>query len=235
MKFYDNDGARQEVIAEACKVILKEKAPDIAFSYTTDPEVAFSDVDFVMAHIRVGKYRCANWMKKSHCATVLLVRKLGPGGIAYGMRSIGGVLELVDYMEKYSPNAWMLNYSNPAAIVAEATRRLRPNAKILNICDMPIGIESRMAQIVGLQDRKQMRVRYYGLNHWWSAISAVSERVNESASGGGKTGRGRLEQRSYQHLWQAITLSKTVPSASVAKAILDELLEANKAYWPELR
>jgi alpha-galactosidase/6-phospho-beta-glucosidase family protein len=33
------------------------------------------------------------------------------------------VLELVDYMEKYSPNAWMLNYSNPAAIVAEATRR----------------------------------------------------------------------------------------------------------------
>ncbi|MBC9385892.1 inactive 6-phospho-alpha-glucosidase, partial [Escherichia coli] len=56
-------------------------------------------------------------------------------------------------------------------IVAEATRRLRPNAKILNICDMPIGIESRMAQIVGLQDRKQMRVRYYGLNHWWSAIS----------------------------------------------------------------
>ena len=56
LKFYDNDGARQEVIAEACKVILKEKAPDIAFSYTTDPEVAFSDVDFVMAHIRVGKY-----------------------------------------------------------------------------------------------------------------------------------------------------------------------------------
>ncbi len=43
------------------------------------------------------------------------------------------------------------------------------------------------------------------------------------------------EQRPYQHLWRAITLSKTVTSASVAKAILDELLEANKAYWPELR
>ena len=43
----------------------------------------------------------------------------GPGGIAYGLRSIGGVLEILDYMEKYSPNAWMLNYSNPAAIVAE--------------------------------------------------------------------------------------------------------------------
>lgn len=49
----------------------------------------------------------------------------GPGGIAYGMRSIAGVIELIDYMEKYSPDAWLLNYSNPAAIVAEATRRLR--------------------------------------------------------------------------------------------------------------
>lgn len=50
----------------------------------------------------------------------------GAGGIAYGMRSIGGVIEILDYMEKYSPNAWMLNYSNPAAIVAEACRRAAP-------------------------------------------------------------------------------------------------------------
>ena len=37
---------------------------------------------------------------------------------------------------------------------------------------MQIGIEGRMAQIVGLKDRKQMRVRYYGLNHfgWWTSI-----------------------------------------------------------------
>ncbi len=54
-------------------------------------------------------------------------------------------------------------------------------------------------------------------NHWWSAISRSFRRVNESASGGGKTGRGRLGTGSYQHLWQAITLSKTVPSASSPK------------------
>ena len=39
---------------------------------------------------------------------------------------------------------------------------------------------------------------------------------------------------SYQKLWQAITLSKTVPSAAVAKAILDELIVANEGYWPAL-
>ena len=40
---------------------------------------------------------------------------------------------------------------------------------------------------------------------------------------------------SYQKLWQALMLSKTVPSATVAKEILDELIEANKEYWPVLK
>ena len=173
IKFYDNDAERQEIIAKACDVIIKEKAPNINFVYTTDPETAFTDVDFVMAHIRVGKYAMREKDEKIPLKhRVLGQETCGPGGIAYGMRSIGGVIELVDYMEKYSPNAWMLNYSNPAAIVAEATRRLRPNSKILNICDMPIGIEIRMAEMLGLKSRKDMVIRYFGLNHfgWWTDI-----------------------------------------------------------------
>ena len=173
IKFYDNDAERQEIIAKACDVIIKEKAPDINFVYTTDPETAFTDVDFVMAHIRVGKYAMREKDEKIPLKHGVLGQETcGPGGIAYGMRSIGGVLELVDFMEKYSPNAWMLNYSNPAAIVAEATRRLRPNSKILNICDMPIGIEIRMAEMLGLKSRKDMVIRYFGLNHfgWWTDI-----------------------------------------------------------------
>ena len=173
IKFYDNDAERQEIIAKACDVIIKEKAPDINFIYTTDPETAFTDVDFVMAHIRVGKYAMREKDEKIPLKHGVLGQETcGPGGIAYGMRSIGGVIELVDFMEKYSPNAWMLNYSNPAAIVAEATRRLRPNSKILNICDMPIGIEIRMAEMLGLKSRKDMVIRYFGLNHfgWWTDI-----------------------------------------------------------------
>ncbi len=173
IKFYDNDKERQDVIAKACAVIIKEKAPDIKFVATTDPEEAFTDIDFVMAHIRVGKYAMREKDEKIPLKHGVVGQETcGPGGIAYGMRSIGGVLELVDYMEKYSPNAWMLNYSNPAAIVAEATRRLRPDSKILNICDMPIGIELRMAEMLGLKSRKDMVIRYYGLNHfgWWTDI-----------------------------------------------------------------
>ncbi|MGY3750562.1 6-phospho-alpha-glucosidase [Vagococcus acidifermentans] len=173
IKFYDNDEDRQNKIADACRILLKERAPEIAFSATTKPEEAFTDIDFVMAHIRVGKYAMREKDEKIPLKYGVIGQETcGPGGIAYGMRSIGGVLELVDYMEKYSPDAWMLNYSNPAAIVAEATRKLRPNSKIINICDMPVGIEHRMAEVLGLSSRKDMTVRYYGLNHfgWWTDI-----------------------------------------------------------------
>lgn len=173
IQFYDNFKERQETIAKACEIYLKENAPEVEFGYTTDPETAFTDVDFVMYHIRVGLYAMREKDEKIPLKYGVVGQETcGPGGLAYGMRSIGGVIEILDYMEKYSPNAWMLNYSNPAAIVAEATRRLRPDSKILNICDMPIDLEEKMASMIGLSSRKELDVGYYGLNHfgWWHSI-----------------------------------------------------------------
>ncbi|MFK5279989.1 6-phospho-alpha-glucosidase, partial [Lacticaseibacillus paracasei] len=44
-----------------------------------------------------------------------------------------------------------------------------------------------------------------------------------------------FEQQSYTKLWEAMSLCKIVPDASVAKEILDEMVVANKDYWPELK
>lgn len=40
---------------------------------------------------------------------------------------------------------------------------------------------------------------------------------------------------SYEKVLQSFTLNKTVPSMTVAKAILDDMIEANKGFWPELK
>lgn len=176
LKLYDNDEERQKTLGDALAILLKEQAPEIDFSYTTDPEAAFSDVDFCMAHIRVGKYAMREKDEKVPLRHGVFGQETcGPGGIAYGMRSITGMLEIIDYMEKYSPECWMLNYSNPAAIVAEACRVLRPDSKVLNICDMPVGTLRRMSQIVG-KTPAELEVRYFGLNHfgWWTSVKDKS-------------------------------------------------------------
>ncbi|MBA5735529.1 6-phospho-alpha-glucosidase, partial [Escherichia coli] len=50
----------------------------------------------------------------------------GLGGFSYGLRSIGPLLELVGFIQKYAPEAWILNYTNPETIISEAVRRQFP-------------------------------------------------------------------------------------------------------------
>lgn len=170
---FDNNEERQKVIADASIILGRDINPEVEIIQTTDPVEAFTGIDFCMAHIRVGMYKMREQDEKIPLKYGVVGQETcGPGGMAYGLRSIPGVLELIDYMEKYSPNAWMLNYSNPAAIVAEAVARLKPNSNVINICDMPFGLESIMAEFIGVESRKEFDVNYYGLNHfgWWSSI-----------------------------------------------------------------
>ena len=209
LKLYDNDGDRQAILGEALEILLKEQAPEISFTYTTDPKEAFSDVDFCMAHIRVGKYEMREKDEKVPLRHGVFGQETcGPGGIAYGMRSITGMLEIIDYMEQYSPNCWMLNYSNPAAIVAEACRVLRPNSKVLNICDMPVGTLRRMSQIIG-KTPEELEVRYFGLNHfgWWTSVKDTEgneyiDQIREYVSENGYLTQIEVDTQHTDPSWQ---------------------------------
>ena len=106
------------------------------------------DEKIALKHGRIGQETC------------------GAGGFAYGMRSVPAVCDIIRDIRKYSPEAWILNYSNPAAIVAEATKRVfNDYYRIINICDMPIGIMGFYAMALGKQP-SELEPRYFGLNHY---------------------------------------------------------------------
>ena len=88
------------------------------------------------------------------------------------MELIPAVIEIIRQAKKYSPNCWILNYSNPAAVVAEATRREFGNERILNICDMPVAILLSYSKMLGLKDWTELDPEYFGLNHfgWFTAL-----------------------------------------------------------------
>ena len=86
---YDNNEERQRILGEACKIMMKERHPEVKFSFTTDPKEAFTGIDFVMAHIRVGLYAMRELDEKIPLKyNVVGQETCGPGGIAYGMRSL---------------------------------------------------------------------------------------------------------------------------------------------------
>ncbi|HBE85007.1 MAG TPA: 6-phospho-alpha-glucosidase, partial [Lachnoclostridium sp.] len=138
----------------------------------------FTDADFIFAQMRVGLYHMRELDEKIPLKYGVVGQETcGPGGLAYGLRTIYPMVEVIDYCEKYaSKDYWIVNYSNPAAIVAKAMHKLRPNARILNICDMPVAIMRNMANILNC-DRKDIVPDYFGLNHfgWFTKIRVGEE------------------------------------------------------------
>lgn len=165
---YDNEAERQEIMGQYGEILMREYYPELEeFIYTTDPDVAFKDVDFALMQIRAGRLPMREKDEKIPLAHGCVGQETcGAGGFAYGLRSVPAIIELVKQIRKHSPEAWILNYSNPAAIVAEATKRIFPDDyRILNICDMPIAIMDAYAKLLGCQ-RKDFEPRYFGLNHF---------------------------------------------------------------------
>lgn len=178
LRLYDIDGERQGKVAVIVKKVVEEFDPEVKVTLTTEPEEAFKDVDFVFAQMRVGGYKMRELDEKIPLKyDVVGQETCGPGGMAYGLRTIFPMIELIDLVEKYAKKThWIVNYSNPAAIVAEAVKRLRPRARIMNICDMPVGTMRNIAAILGCS-REDLTVEYFGLNHygWFTKIMVNGE------------------------------------------------------------
>lgn len=170
---FDIDGERQKPIGEYGKILFKERFPELDFSYTTKPKEAYENMDFIFMQMRAGGLQMR--VKDEHIP--LSMGKIGQetvgaGGMAYGLRSCKDMIEAVHEIRQYSPEAWILNYSNPAAIVAEALRREFPDDKrILNICDQPENVVRSVSRLLGVSWDSLDPV-YFGLNHygWFTHI-----------------------------------------------------------------
>lgn len=172
---YDIDEERQSKVAVIVKWILEEELKcDVLLTVTTDKVAAYTDAKFVFAQMRVGGYAMREKDEKVPLKYGCVGQETcGPGGFAYGLRTIGPIIDVIDTAEKYAAkDHWVLNYSNPAAIVSEACRKLRPNARIINICDMPIAIIDMIAGSLSIKDTGKIKYDYFGLNHfgWFTSI-----------------------------------------------------------------
>lgn len=172
IRLYDNDQVRNDDMALIIDFVIKKRGYDVKIIKTEDPKEAFTDIDFVFSQIRVGKIEMREKDEKIPLKYGLVGQETcGLGGFAYALRSMGGFLELVGFIQEYAPDAWILNYTNPESVISESVRRKFPHAKIINACDMTIGIEDMICKSFDY-DRKNWIQTYYGLNHfgWYKEI-----------------------------------------------------------------
>ncbi|MEU5591591.1 6-phospho-beta-glucosidase [Streptomyces sp. NPDC020298] len=135
-----------------------------AVTVTTDLDEAVTGADFVFSAIRVGGLagRAAD-ERIALAEGVLGQETVGAGGISYGLRTIPVALGIARRIAALAPDAWVINFTNPAGMVTEAmTARL--GDRVIGICDSPVGLGRRVAGALGV-DPARTRLDYVGLNH----------------------------------------------------------------------
>jgi alpha-galactosidase/6-phospho-beta-glucosidase family protein len=171
----DCDAERVERMGGFIRLWMAAHAPEVEVVVTTDREQAFRGMDFLFAQIRSGGLPMRALDEQIPLRHGVVGQETcGPGGFAFALRSIPDMIAIGRDLRRYAPQAWVLNYSNPAAILADLWRREFPDLKCLFICDMPIVIERLLAMTLD-RPHDELAFDYVGLNHfgWWRHIWAA--------------------------------------------------------------
>ncbi|MGF7058782.1 6-phospho-alpha-glucosidase [Brassicibacter mesophilus] len=170
---FDIDKSRIDVQKHYIRLVMNKHYPDVELLFTDDEDKAYIGTDYVFCQMRAGNFEMRSYDEKIPLKHDLVGQETcGPGGFAYGMRSITPMIEMVKKIREYSQEAWILNYTNPAAIVAVALDKMFPNdRRILNICDQPYSMIKSFAKILDV-DMYDIEPRYFGLNHfgWFTKL-----------------------------------------------------------------
>ncbi|WP_346925464.1 6-phospho-beta-glucosidase [uncultured Arthrobacter sp.] len=168
---YDVDPGRlaaiNAVLASFAAQQLPGAAPVPAVRATTSLAEALTGTDLVFAAIRPGGTAGRTADERVALDLGLLGQETtGAGGISYALRSIPRMLELAEQMQRHCPDAWLLNFTNPAGMVTEALVPVL-GRKVVGICDSAGGLVHRAAHAAGVElpEGRLDGVGYYGLNH----------------------------------------------------------------------
>ena len=110
---YDIDADRQKIVGDFGKVLFQDYLPGVEFEYTTEKAAAFTNIDFAFVQIRAGGMGLRNYDEKIPYQLHRIGQETcGAGGLAYGVRSVVAMIQLINDIRSYSKNAWIINYSN---------------------------------------------------------------------------------------------------------------------------
>lgn len=167
-----------EIIEAFSKRMLKRAGIEIKISAGTDRRAALVGSSYVLTQIRVGGLGARALDERIPTEYGVLGQETtGAGGMAKALRTIPVILDIAHEMEELCPQAWLINFTNPSGIVAEAVHK-HSKIRCLGLCNAPMNMQRTLADSLKL-DPEAVSVRYIGLNHlsWISKIWVRGEDV----------------------------------------------------------
>ena len=162
----DIDPERLEFSRKAAEKIIRMGNYPAKVEATLDRAEVLKGADVVLTTILVGDtsvWRYDIEIPKKYGIDTNIGDTRGPSGIFRFLRTIPAMLEIVRDMEKYCPNAVLLNYTNPMAMLCGALQR-STFLPVTGLCHSVQGTAEMLAGWIGAPV-DEIRYTCAGLNH----------------------------------------------------------------------
>lgn len=161
----DRGKEKLEIVGNLAKRMVKKAGLPIDIHLTLNRKEALKDADFVTTQFRVGLLDARKKDEEIPLKYNVIGQETnGPGGLLKGLRTIPVILEICRDIEELCPNAWLINFTNPAGMVTEAILRYSSITKVVGLCNVPIGMKMKIAEMLGVE-QSRVHVQFAGLNH----------------------------------------------------------------------
>jgi 6-phospho-beta-glucosidase len=184
LSLYDVSESRLTTIRAIIDELAQRTKHSPRITVTQDLTEALRDADFVFSAVRIGG--TAGRISDERTALdlgVLGQETVGPGGLAYALRTIPFMVKLAEIIREVAPEAWVINFTNPAGMVTEAMRGVLGD-RVVGICDTPIGLMRRAVAAVSATSASgatppSLHFDYVGLNHlgWLRSVEVNGENL----------------------------------------------------------
>lgn len=162
----DIDPERLDFASRSVKRIVQQSGCPAQVQATLDRAQALRDADFVIVTILAGGLEV--WRKdieipKQYGVDLNIGDTRGPAGILRALRTIPVMLDICRDMERYCPDAYMLNYTNPMAMLCRAMQR-ESSVRLVGLCHSVQGTAMMLADWIGAP-YDEITYTCAGINH----------------------------------------------------------------------
>jgi alpha-galactosidase len=164
---YDISAERLAHAERLVRRISEQTGADATVTATADRRAALAGANYVINEVQVGGYdatRADFDIPARYGVRQTIGDTLGIGGIFRGLRTIPVVVGLAQDMHDECPDAYLLSYSNPMAMLPWAVYEGAGFGRVFGLCHSVRDTQAFLTELVGA-DPERVRFLTAGFNH----------------------------------------------------------------------
>lgn len=167
-----------ETVGALAKRMVKKAGVPMEIILSYDRREALKDADFVTTQMRIGRLPARVLDERIPLSHGMIGQETnGAGGMFKAFRTIPVILDIVKDIEELCPDAWLINFTNPAGMVTEAILRYTNFKKAIGLCNVPVNMVAGFAKMLNV-DESQVTMQIQGVNHFIFATDVFVDGVS---------------------------------------------------------